>query len=731
MSPEQATPGQRIGPVSDIYALGCVLYEMLAGEPPFTGATAQAALAKIRTEAPRPLAGYRSMIPPNVDAVVRRALEKVPADRFRSGGEFAEALANPDFRHGPLGVPAARIWRPMAVAGWSVAAILLLVTLWLTASISGRNPPSVVRSSPLFIDREFAISPDGSVIVFGDGEGPLWRHVLGEEEPVPISGTTGGQEPSFSPDGSEIAFHAGGFIKSVPVVGGPPTILVEPPDPPMDRELTNSDLPWQPSWGEDGMVYYVQRERVHRVSESGSDRPEPVLPSHQGGQWFPSPLPGGRGLLFTVKEPDDYRIGRSDSWVAVVGPDETEPRKLVKGNSARYASSGHLLYVTWDGTLMGVPFALESLDTTGPPTPLEEGEPGREAIEVDDWGNPTLAISQTGTLLYRTGGVTQTQRALYWDGVDGRRTVDSTWIANFRGISISPDHTRYAVIVNHEFKQEIWVSTFDGERELIYESNERLRGLAWSPDGEYISFVMDRGPRDDVGVARADALILRADGTDSGSADSLLHMDPEIEVDPPQWSPDGHWMLFVLDPDDDRDPPSLWAKRYGVDAGPVEWAEHGGLMFTHPFSPDGQYVVLVVCDRPHRSVAYSSGGFDVHEVMVGDLWVRPFPDPGRDIWQYGSGAIVWAQWSHDGTRIFFRDLKGVIRQVEVETEPVFSWGQVSVVFDAGAYRREIDVGLDDKSFLLATDHWLDQAAGEKKYLMIQNYFAKLSERMVQ
>ena len=93
MSPEQAMGEREITGRSDVYALGCVLYEMLTGDPPFTGSTAQAIVAQVVTESPRPMIPRRHTIPAHIEAAVLRALEKLPADRFATPAEFAQALA--------------------------------------------------------------------------------------------------------------------------------------------------------------------------------------------------------------------------------------------------------------------------------------------------------------------------------------------------------------------------------------------------------------------------------------------------------------------------------------------------------------------------------------------------------------------------------------------------------------------------------------------------------------
>jgi len=96
MSPEQASPGASLDGRSDIYSLGCVLYEMLAGEPPFTGPNSQAIIARHCADPPRSLRVVRPGVPVALERTVERALAKVPADRFQTAGEFARSLASPE-----------------------------------------------------------------------------------------------------------------------------------------------------------------------------------------------------------------------------------------------------------------------------------------------------------------------------------------------------------------------------------------------------------------------------------------------------------------------------------------------------------------------------------------------------------------------------------------------------------------------------------------------------------
>ena len=130
MSPEQATGDQILGPATDTYALACVLYEMLVGEPPYLGNTAQAVLGKIIQGLPVSATAVRASIPVNVDAAIRKALEKLPADRFTRARDFANALANPGFRHGEEAAAggAARVgpWKRVSMALGAVAIVSTL-----------------------------------------------------------------------------------------------------------------------------------------------------------------------------------------------------------------------------------------------------------------------------------------------------------------------------------------------------------------------------------------------------------------------------------------------------------------------------------------------------------------------------------------------------------------------------------------------------------------------------
>jgi eukaryotic-like serine/threonine-protein kinase len=293
---------------TDLYALGCVLYEMLVGEPPYTGSTPQAVLGRILTSEPESVTAMRRSVPSHVEAVIRRALEKVPADRFASAGEMVEALGDPGFSHAMPGVaPAAgdsgaRRWKVLALA-LGATAVLLAAGLALTLTTLSRPEPSAVARfdvtprldqaiAPGEIDVDFALSPDGSRIVYRgmrpDGGTRLWLRSLDQLDAVPLAGTEDAESAVFSPNGRSLAFEVGGAIRTLPVTGGPPvTVLAAGGGP---RHTL--------AWGDDGMLYFGLDTRVFRMSASGG-QPEAVT-AEIGLQRFPDALPDGRGVLFTL-----------------------------------------------------------------------------------------------------------------------------------------------------------------------------------------------------------------------------------------------------------------------------------------------------------------------------------------------------------------------------------------------------------------------------------------------
>jgi serine/threonine protein kinase len=305
MSPEQAMGEREITARSDVYALGAVLYEMLTGDPPFTGSTAQAIVARVVTESPRPLLPQRHTIPPHIEAAVLTALEKLPADRFGTASEFAEALATPTYTAPAtaptVATPAAPIPTRARASSWvtavavAVAAIATAAALWSwfrpkPAPMVNRfslllRPAEALRPSPTASN--IAISPDGTKLVYiGPAEGGtrLWLRDHDKLRPTPIPGTEGVVSPFFSPDGRQLGFIRNGrTVRILSLEGGPPLTL---------SDSINSS---GGDWGTDGYVYIEVDSGLARIRATGG----PLEPLYKfsrerrdiGTEW-PNVLPG-------------------------------------------------------------------------------------------------------------------------------------------------------------------------------------------------------------------------------------------------------------------------------------------------------------------------------------------------------------------------------------------------------------------------------------------------------
>ena len=695
MSPEQATGDQRVGPPSDTYALAAVLYEMLTGDPPYVGSTAQAVLGKIIQGAPVSVTQIRKSVPANVGAAIRKALEKLPADRFTGAQDFAKALSDPGFRHGEealAGVTAAQgPWNRLTVAMTAAAAALALTLGWSLLP-STPEPGPLARFELIFgedlgippgaVGVTFALSPDGSRIVYvgvdPDGGQQLWQRALNDLEPDPIPGTEGAGFPVVSPDGLSVMFNSeGNSKKTISLAGGPPFTVVGSSGNPTS------------TWGSDGMIYFIRENVIHRVPATGGEPEAVTSPSTDGQHRWPDVLPDGRGLLLTV-----FRSNQGQSRIAVVGPEGGEVREILAGTMARYAVSGHIVYATVERTLMAAPFDLERLEVTGPAVALLEG------VEVRGASASQFALSETGTLLYKTGSASESE--LVWVSRTGAvEPVDPAWTGNFRSPALSPNGTRLAVDLLGTACRDIWVKQLDrGPSIKLTFEGARNEYSTWTPDGESVTFFSNRdGNSFDLWTKRAD-----------GSAQPVLELDREEGLAGVLWSPDGEWLVYrtsnlaggVED---------ILALRPGQDTEPVpllvtEFAERQPSL-----SPDGRWL------------AYAS-----NETGSFEIYVVPFPNAGDAKWAVSTSGGEEPVWSHSGRELFYRNGLGAMVAVPVETEPTFAPGQPEVLFPAAEFgsataHQQYDVTPDDERFIMIRQ--VSEVAADARLIWVQNFFEEL------
>ena len=722
MSPEQATGDQEVEPPSDIYALACVLYEMLVGDPPYLGRTAKAVLGQIIAGEAVSATKRRSSIPANVDAAIRRALEKLPADRFTGAQDFAKALADAGFRHREsateaVGVVASGPWNRVSVVGWSVAVLATLTLGWSLLRPAAPEPPRPVsrysRGLPVTqrgdgFGSSLAVSPDGAQIVYvAQGEqGPqLWLRRRDQLQATPIVGTAGDGviNPVFSPDGQRVAFYrtGGGSVSAVSLAGGPPLAIAE-------SGVGAAAL----AWGPDGYIYVdadvASGGAIGRVPEtSGEVEQFTVLDTAQSetGHNWPQALPNGRGVLFTVTHQPYADDSQYD--IAVADLETGEHEVLVRGVFARYAASGHLVYPTADGTLLAAPFDQDAMQLTGPAVALAEG------IGVRPFGSVHLALSDDGTLVYQAGSALVGGSELVWVTRSGQATpVDDgfTFVpggGNY-GWRLSPDGTRVAF---NDLDGDVWIKHLpDGPVERLTFVEDFDYRPFWTPDGQSVTYFS--GPASDDRTVRS----RRADGT----GERQLVLDDERSFSQGSWSPDGEWLLLraAATAATGLGLRDILAFRPGVDSVAVPLVATAEFAEGEPaFSPDGRWL------------AYSSDETGRREVFV-----RPFPDVGSTRVRVSTNGGLGPLWAHSGRELFFMDEERGL--VAAEFDPVA--GQVraqetlftippgySVFAGANFY----DVTSDDQRFLMARLYEGDAEGPATQVIVVENFFEELRERV--
>ncbi|MGK2962584.1 MAG: protein kinase domain-containing protein [Gemmatimonadaceae bacterium] len=653
MSPEQAMGEREISERSDVYALGAVTYEMLTGEPPFTGPTAQAIVAKVVTEEPRPLIPKRHTIPPHVEHAVLVALEKLPADRFESAAEFARALNDRGF--GPARVSVAggaqaslargRIpWRSVAL-GASALAIALAVLSGVAWTRQSRDK-SVSRFSVLLEGSAIstgsdapAVSPDGGRFVYANEDAQLVLRDRDQLRVTVLAGAENGWAPFFSPDGATLAFFTGfpGALRAMPITGGQPVTLVA------DSTLGNGG-----SWGDDGWIYFTGleggRNALMRVRAEGGAREIIARPDTTRDELFfytPAALPGGRYVLATIRR----RKGSAD--IAAVDVSSGEVRILMRGLRGLYASSGHIISLQGDGTVRAARFDPRRAVVSGRPTEVISG------VRLSSTGSSPLALSTEGTLLYEA--YDPQNQIVRVDRNGTARPVDAGWTGAFQHVSVSPDGTRLAVAIARDGKTEVWVKVLDdGPLTQVSSEGTYSYRTAWTPDSRSILFVSDRSGRsalyqvDADGRSPATPLLAHPRGVDEGAL-----------------SRDGRWLVVRVGSGGGRD---IYARRLTGDTSLSAVITSEFEEYSPEVSPDGRWIV------------YGS-----NQSRRTEVYVRPFPDAGGGRWQISRDGGSEPLWSPNGRELFYRNGRGDLVVVEFVSQPTFRVTAERVLFSARDY----------------------------------------------
>ena len=669
MSPEQAAAERELDGRSDQYSLACVLYEMLAGQPPFNAPTAQATVAQILAVDPPPLLERRRTVPAGVATAVHRALEKVPADRFDTAGDFAEAVTTGE-SWTPVEVRGAGAASPSqspALVRTTGAALVAVGALalwgWLRPGPPTTGTAGVQRTViPLPAGHQlsipqggalpFALSPDGSLLVYAgvrEGRTSLYLRPLDSFESTELAGTEGARQPFFSWDGTQIGFFANRQLQRVPVDGGAPFQIAEAPG-----------VPKGASWGlNDTIVYSARTERVNdtnvsrareelwKVPAAGGE-PVPFELQLAGTQDAGAPLPR---LTWPYHLPDGEHLlisfgDNGPMFVASLASGELTP--AVDGIQGQYLpgarSSGHIVYREPGERVRAVAFDLASLQVTGDPFPLFEN-----VFRGAQGGGSFIRVSRTGSAVYVAGGF---ERSLVLVERTGREVRLTEERLGYRFPRFSPDGRRVSVAVDPR-PSTLWL--FDVGS-----------GVGSPIDGYQLSFW---NPANGRLYAGQTSLVERWPLTSTPDTAMIWPVSPIFIR---SWSRDG-LTLIAATPGEDTGQ-DLWHVQLGGDGVPDT------LMAT-PFeerdaklSPDGNWLAYEsdLSGRP-------------------EIYLTTYPDL-RDRQRVSSGGGNTPLWARDGSELYYRSGDRVMA-VQVSLGSSASASQPVVLF-RGNYDNSQPAGWD-------------------------------------
>jgi serine/threonine protein kinase len=722
MSPEQAK-GKPADKRSDIWAYGCVLYEMLTGKRAFEGEDVSDTLAAVIRGEPDWMALPRDL-PPSIASLIKGCVHK---DRRQRIADIAAALFV--LRQSNFGSETARPARVVSIRS-SLAAYALVAVLVsaLTSAVWWRlqprqATPTVTRFSILVPEKQpflsssplVAVSPDGTRIAYVSN---LRLHIRSmdavEERAIPALQEIAVSAPTFSPDGKSIVFYSERTLKKITIDGGGPVVTLCR----IEGELGGM------SWGSSGIVFGQGANGVMRVSPDGGT-PERIATVSQGEiAHGPQILPGDQALLFTIAKGSD--ADRWDKADIVVQSLATGQRKtLVEGGSdARYLASGHIVYAV-GGVVYARRFDPQRLETSGEPVPVVDGVRRAGSTRALSgagvgMGTTQFSVSSNGTLVYVPGPSAPLSLLLgRLVRVDrsGKREVLNLSPGPYQLPRVSPDGAQLAFGTDDGKNARIFVYDLRGNgnpRPLTFQGHSRFP--IWSADGEWIVFQSDH--EGDLAIFRR-----RADGT-SVTSERLTKPNPGEVHAPEAWQPKGDTLLFTVTKDQVA---SLWMLSMATKATKqLPDLEQLPNWPNAVFSPDGRWIAYAT----GRPVPYTS------------LFVEPFPPTGlkgqlAPLPQGDLRSSHFPVWSSDGRELIFvtGSSSGIgLAAASVTTTRGIEFGnqvslprQFRVVAPGIGRARTFDIMPDGQHFIgvVEPEEIDNDGAGTREFLVVLNWFEEL------
>jgi Tol biopolymer transport system component/tRNA A-37 threonylcarbamoyl transferase component Bud32 len=660
MAPEQLE-GSEADARSDLFAFGCVLFEMATGTKPFSGKSQASLIGAIMNSQPPPISSLQPMIPPALDRVVKTCLAKDPDERFQTAHDVKLQLEWIAEGGSAAGLPAPVVARRKnrEKLAWAVAAAALLAAAAFAAGYVRRAPPRprAVRFEVPTPDGIIAIdaprlSPDGKILAFNAtdsaGNTRIWVRPLSALTAQPLPGTEGTTRPFWSPDSRFLGFFAEGKLKKIEVAGGPPQKICDAP--------TGSDGSWSP----EGVILFDGRgtDPIYRVAAAGGTPAVAVKAEasrKETAVGWPEFLPDGRRFLYMAvgQKPEDntYRIGSLDSRdSSALAPAQT----LVT-----YAPPGYLLFVR-DRTLVAQRFDAGALKTQGEAVPLAE------RIGTNSVGLALFSVSRDGTLAYRAG---ESGSRLLWIDRSGRELDSLGEPGEYGDPALSPAGDRLAHNLDdpRSGKTDIWIRDLGRgvSSRFTFGAGNNICPM-WSPDGRTVVFSSNRNGNYDLFEKPA-----------SGQGEEkLLLKSAEMKI-ASDWSRDGRYISFSSQGKAGWD---IWALPTFGDRKPLPVVVTAYNELLPVFSPDGRFL------------AYQS-----NESGRPEIYVQSFPGAGGK-WQVSASGGTDPRWRADGKEIFYRAPDQKLMAVEVQTGESFQ-----AAIPRSLFLGRVQPGVARNKYLTAAD----------------------------
>ena len=736
MSPEQAR-GKPVDKRADIWAFGCVLYEMLTGRRAFDGEDITEVLAFLITKEPD-----WSALPPATPAAIRAllkgCLEKKSRERVAdiSTALFVlkehVSLAAPGAATsvaplaGPVPTPLRRRVAVVSAALLAGAVVATTVT-WVATRPVAPVPPRVSRftlaqsgAATLTINgaaRDLTITPDGSRVIYVGNNGTrLFVRALDALEPVTVF-TGAPRGPFVSPDGQWIGFVEGTTLKKVALTGGPAVTVAA-------TDGTSRGATWGP---DDTIIFATfSAPGLKRVAAAGGPVTELTQPDRAQGERrhvWPEALPGGRGVLFTITP---LAAGLDAAQVAVLDLQTGTRKVLVRGGShAHYVrsgpgapkgggrESGYLVYAA-AGTLRAVPFDLATLETRGAPVPVVP------EVVATNFGAVDAVVADDGTLAYVSGVAGGAQRTLVWVDRQGREIPIPAPPRAYTYPRISPDGTRVAAEVRDQ-EWDIWITNLASTtltRFSFGPASDRLP--VWTPDGRRIVWTSDREGVNNMYWQAADG---------SGPVERLLQSQ-------------NHQYASTISPDSTRlvlreDTPSRDLMVVAMDTAPRQ-TNPGSVQPAAPRKAQPLVQTPFVETSPEISPDGRWIAYESDESGKDEIYVRPFPDVNAGRWQVSTGGGTKPLWDRSGLELFYlvqAEARTVVMSAPIERGASFTAGTPTKVLEGPYYfgtdgagdaaYRTYDIAPDGRRFLMIKEGGADQTAAPASLIVVLNWFEEL------